>query len=303
MAVERVVPVFEDNPYVDEIIIFNERGQHKSIIAKLRFIATLRKKKFDTVFLVQRSFTRALICLCAGIRSRIGYRRSKYLTLVNRQISPPTGILHRQDHYLYLFEQSGIAIKDKNPQFFLTDEVRSRVKARLENLRARYPRIIGVHPSANWLLKRWPAENFAQLCDRIIEQVNCSIVFIGAQADSATVENVIASMKNVAHNFCGATTLKELGALLENMSMFISNDSGPAHLAAALGIETLVLFGPTSDVITGPRGKSVRILKKDVRCDIPCYNLVCEDNRCMKGILVEDVIKQVLAILSKDTQK
>ncbi|MDD5585176.1 MAG: lipopolysaccharide heptosyltransferase II [Candidatus Omnitrophica bacterium] len=299
MGVERVAPVFQDNPYVDEIIVFDERTQHRSLSAKLHFIRGLRKKRFDTVFLIQRSFTRALVCFLAGIPTRIGYYRRKYLGMVNKQITPPHGPQHRQDHYLSLFEESGVAVRDRNPQFFLTEEVRAQMKTRIKGLHAQNLPIVGIHPSANWLLKRWPPDYFAALCDRLIKEFNYTVIFIGARKDAQTVEKVISLMRNAAYNFCGTTTIKELGALLENMELFISNDSGPAHLAAALEVPTLVLFGPTSDAVTAPKGKSVRILKKNVSCLVPCYNLACRDNHCMKDISVEDALAQVNDIIAK----
>jgi heptosyltransferase-2 len=106
-------------------------------------------------------------------------------------------------------------------------------------------------------------------------------------------------MKEKAYNFCGKTNTKELAALIKNVDLFISNDSGPAHLSASLGINTLVLFGPTSSALSAPRGIKVEILKKSVNCEIPCYNMSCQDNFCMKSITVEDVFSKAKEILGK----
>ncbi|MDD5195768.1 MAG: lipopolysaccharide heptosyltransferase II, partial [Candidatus Omnitrophica bacterium] len=281
MAVERVAPVFKDNPYVDEVIIFDERTTHRSFIAKLGFVRALRAKHFDTCFLIHRSFTRALIAYFSGIPTRIAYRRVKSIGVVNMPVDPPPENIHRQDYYLYLFEKAGIKITNKDPQFFVPDAFRARARENLEAIRAKHPLILAMHPSANWDLKRWPAEHFALLADKLIAELNCAVIFIGAKKDCRIVDNVIKQMRHSAYDFCGKTDLKELAAILENMKLFISNDSGPAHLCVALGVNSLVLFGPTSADITAPRSACVKIIKSKVECEIPCYNLSCDNNRCM----------------------
>jgi heptosyltransferase-2 len=293
MVIERVKEVFEDNPYIDEIIIFNEKKG--GLLSKIKFITELRGKRFDMAFLIHRSFTRALICFLAGIKERIGYRRLKNAFILTKKIKP-SGVFHRQDYYLYIFERLEIGIKDRIPQFFIPYKIQKKIKSLLEGIKCQYSYIVGINPSANWELKRWPAYNFSFLADRLIEELNCGVIFIGAGKDRGVVNEVLKCMKNKPYNFCGQTTLKELGGLIGQMDLFISNDSGPAHLASALGIVTLVLFGPTSPEVTSPRGRNVRIIR-NISCKVPCYDLNCEDNICMKGISVDDVFLEVKKIL------
>ncbi|MFH1518940.1 MAG: lipopolysaccharide heptosyltransferase II, partial [Candidatus Omnitrophota bacterium] len=257
MVVERVREVFEDNPYIDEVIIFDERGRQRSFFAKLKFIQLLRKKKFDTVFLIHRSFTRALICFLAGIRLRIGYRRLKNSFILNKKIEPSQDLVHRQDHYLYLFEKTGIAIEDRLPSFFIPENVRGKVDRDLEPLKKEQACLIGINPSANWELKRWPRSYFANLADCLARDFKAAIIFIGTEAQRTLIEGVRAKMSQNSFNFCGKTSLKELGSLMQNLKLFISNDSGPAHLAVSLEVSTLVIFGPTSPLATAPRGRAV----------------------------------------------
>lgn len=299
MAPDRVREVFSDNPYVDEVIIFDEKKNHKSFLSKVSFIKQLRAKKFDTVFLVHRSFTRALICFLSGIKTRIGYKRPKNILVVNFPIIPPSKNIHKQDYYLYLFEKAGINISDKFAKVYIEGKRLEKCKNEMAAIRKKHAYTVGINPSANWLLKRWPAENFAILCDKLIKELNCAIIIIGAKADSQTAEDVIEKMERNVYNLCGKTTIKELAAVISNLDLFISNDSGPAHLSASLGVNTLVLFGPTSSALSAPRGERVEILKKSIDCEIPCYNVNCIDNLCMKNITVEDVFLKAKAILSK----
>ncbi|MDP8289427.1 MAG: lipopolysaccharide heptosyltransferase II [Candidatus Susulua stagnicola] len=297
MVVGRVREVFQDNPYIDQVIVFDEKKQHKSFLAKLKFIYFLRRNKFDTCFFIHRSFTKALICFLAGIRLRIGYRRFKNYFILNKKIEPLIGVVHRQDRYLYLFEKNGIIIEDKFPSFFIPENIKNKVSRDLEPIKREYDCLVGMNPLANWDLKRWPKEYFAKLADSLAVDFKAAVIFIGTEAGRLAVEEIQGMMKQNAFNFCGKTNLKELGALIKNLKIFISNDSGPAHLAASLGVNTLVIFGPTSAEMTKPLGRAVTVVKKDVGCQIPCYKLDCQDNVCLKELAVEEVYSHVRNIL------
>lgn len=297
MCVERVKEVFEGNPYVNEVIIFDEKGAQKTINAKFKFIKYLKTKNFDTAFFIHRSFTRAFVCFLAGIKNRIGFKRLKNSFILTNKIIPPPKNIHRQDYYFFLFEAMGISITDRMPQVFPMPRFKDKFNTILDEAKSKYSCIIGVNPSANWLLKRWPTANFAQLSDRLARELKCAVFFIGAEKDRIIVEEVISKMNEHSYSLCGKTNIKELAALMQEMALFISNDSGPAHLAAALGINTLVLFGPTSADITSPRGKCVKIIKKDVACAIPCYKLNCKDNTCMTAITVDEVFAEARNVL------
>jgi heptosyltransferase-2 len=297
MAPERVKEVFEDNPYINEIIIFDQKTRQKSLSSKLKFISYLRKRKFDTVFLIQRSFTRAFICYLAGIKTRIGYKRLKTNILLSDSILMPSQKLHRQDFYLNLFEKQGIPVKERLPAFFIPRKIQDKVNVSLQSLRRNYSYLVGINPSANWDLKRWAPERFSQLADRLIDQHKAGVIFIGSKKEQKLIDQVIVKMKEKAYDFCGRTTLKELGALIKNLDLFISNDSGPAHLSASLNVPTLVLFGPTSKEITSPKGEKSNIIQKEVDCQLPCYNLNCRNNYCMQTIEVEEVAQKAKKIL------
>jgi len=297
MTPSRVKDVFEDNPSIDEVIIFDEKITHKTLRDKLSFISQLKAKKFDTALLIHRSATRTLICLLAGIKTRIGYRRLKTACVLTKRIKPPSHLRHRQDQYLYLLEKIGIPINDRNPSVFLDDRERKHsldtVKPYLEA--SRY--LIAINPSANWRLKRWPPQYFSQLADMLKGKLSCTIFLIGADKDRSVAESVQREMKQEAVNLCGKTSLKELKGILERMDLLLSADSGPTHLASALGIPSVVLFGPTSHEVTGPRGGKVKIVRKDIDCTTPCYQLDCPDNVCMKGILPGEVFEEIKGIL------
>jgi lipopolysaccharide heptosyltransferase II len=158
-------------------------------------------------------------------------------------------------------------------------------------------KFIVMNPGGNWDLKRWPPENFAELGQAIRDKLNIRVVLTGAVKDVELCGRISAAMKNKPVLLCGKTDLNTLGAVFESAKCVVSNDSGPMHIAAAVNASVIALFGPTSPEITGPYGSGVcRVLIKDTGCEIPCYNLSCKDNKCMKAITVEDVIDAMMEI-------
>ncbi len=300
MCVPRLVGVFSDNPYIDEIIIFDERGLHRTLGSRLRFIKELRRKRFDTVFFIHRSFTRAFICFLAGIKNRIGYFRLKNFLILTRSIKPPSPNIHRQDYYLYLFEKYGIPVNRRTPYFFIPQRARKKIELELEDFAFKFRYLVGMHLGANWHLKRWPRQYFLQLANLLSYQLNCVIIFVGTDKERLLVEELTLSLRDKAYNFCAQLDLKELAALMERLDLFISNDSGPAHLAASIGIPTLVIFGPTSEKITAPRGKDVYVVRRKIDCPIPCYKKDCSENTCLTRLMPEDVFREARFILLKN---
>lgn len=289
MVTERVKDVFIGNPYIDEVIIFDEKDKKVDIFQKIKIVKLLRDKKFDTAYFIQKSFTRLFICFLAGIKNRIGFDRPKNNLLLTKRIKALSKDNHRQKQYCHLFEQTGIVISDYQPRIFISQDERVNAEIFLKNIDLKYSKLVAINPSANWAMKRWPIEYFAKLADRIITELNCEVVFIGADKEKELIESLINKMKNKAYNFCGKTTIRQLAAIIERINLFISNDSGPAHLAAAQGIATIAIFGPTAVDITGPIGKYVHIVKSKTNCAIPCYNLKCSDNICMRQVAIDDV--------------
>lgn len=150
--------------------------------------------------------------------------------------------------------------------------------------------------------KRWPREYWAELADRLIEGFEAKVIFFGGPQDIALAKKITESMKTKPIVACGMFNLKESAALLKQIDLFICADTGPMHIANAVGVKRMIaLFGPTDPAITGPFPmKNVQILHKNVGCKIPCYIVECKDNRCMKTITVEDVIGKVKTCKPKE---
>lgn len=286
--------VLEGNPYINEIIIFDEKGVHKGIKGMLSFAGLLRKKKFDCIYLLHRSFTRAFLAWAAGIKDRIGYVTSKRSVLLTKKIQPPDiARVHRIDYYLGVIKGAGMPVRDRHTDFFYSQADRETVRIFLDkNGISSDDIIIGLNPGGNWGPKRWPQENFSLLADRLFEEFGARIIFTGSAADVPVVAYIRSNMRSVSASACGEFSLKQFAALCCRMSVFVSADSGPMHIANAAGAQKIMaLFGPTHPMLTGPVPQDrVTIIQKPVGCLIPCYKTDCSDNRCMAAISVEDVV-------------
>ncbi len=293
----RCYPVLKGNPHLDEIIIFDEKERQKGTLDKLRFVQLLKTKKFDAVFLLHRSLTRALICRLAGIPQRIGYYTKKRGFLLTKRIAPISkDALHRIDYYLNIIEKAGLKVEDRYLDFFIDDEDMKFVEDFLSKRSIGTDDfLVALNPGGNWLPKRWPQEHWAALADKLITEFNAKVIITGSYTDIPTAQNIKGLMKEQPIIASGIFNLKQLGALCRRLDLFITADTGPLHIANASGTKKIIaLFGPTSPEITGPYPlKNIAVISKNVGCKIPCYVVRCKDNRCMKAITPEDVIGQI----------
>lgn len=206
-------------------------------------------------------------------------------------------------------EAIGIHVDD-NIETITLPPMDKAVKEKAEAcLRDKDKGLILINPNASSLceLRKWPAKHFASLADTLIERYgDYNIAMIGAPSERDHVSMVVALMthKSDIQNLAGATDFKTLLALLERTNMLISNDSGPVHLAAGYGANTVVLFGPETPILYKPLNPNSRVLYENIYCS-PCINVLdnkknfeeCENVRCMERITVESVIASVESLL------
>lgn len=291
----RCYPVLKGNPHLDEVIIFDEKDRHKNVLQKLKFVQALKSRQFDTVFLLHRSMTRALLARLAGIPERIGYYTKKRGFLLTQKIIPPNrDTLHRIDYYLNIIEKAGLKVEDRHTEFFFSEEDRLFSLDFLGRQGVKEGDfLVGINAGGNWDPKRWPKNYWAKLADKLINEFSAKIVITGSRQDIPLAVDIRNSMLGKPIIGAGEFTLKQFAALCTRLDLFITADTGPLHIANASGAKRIIaLFGPTHPSITGPYPlKNVTILQKSGDCKIPCYVVDCQDNRCMKAITPEDVIE------------
>ena len=299
----RCYPILKGNPYLDEVIIFDEKDRHKGMLAKLNFVSLLKEKQFDTVFLLHRSFSRALICRLAGIANRIGHVTKKRAFLLTKRIIPPKkDSLHRIDYYLDIIEKAGLRIEDRYLDFSFTAEDEEVVdKFFIKNSVVKNNFVVVLNPGGTWIPKRWPKDYWAQLADRLISEMHALVIITGSASDLTLANQIKKEMKEPALVACGFFNIKQLGALAKRADIFITADTGPLHIANAVGAKKIIaIFGPTAKAVTGPYpSTNVVVLQKDVGCLIPCYKVDCKDNRCMKAVTPDDVLTEAKKITRK----
>ncbi len=294
LAVPRVKEILEHCPHIDEVIVYDEKGKHWYPWEKLKLIASLRSKNFDVVFLLHRSMGRALMMFLAGIPKRVGYKTRKQSWFLTHKVYLDADDLHRADEYIRVVEDFGITVNDRNCELKVgEDEIRA-IDAKLAQFGiAHNDTLVVINPGGNWDLKRWPSEQFSRLVMQLAKDFHVKVLISGADKD-VTLANKIAVQSGVKPCvWAGATTLRELLALLKRADVVISNDTGPVHVAASVGTDVIALFGPTRPEVTGPRGRGrVLVLHKEMGCNkAPCYHLACPQNDCMRAIMVDDVLK------------
>jgi len=301
----RCSQMLEKNPRLDEIIIYDEEGAHRGLIGKMRLILSLRKKRFDTAFVLHRSFTKALITYMAGIPERIGYPTKGRGKILTRAVEEPDEELHKVEYFLNIARAVGIRPSDVSYEFFVDDTDRRSVAGLLarEGVTDKDIAVV-LCPGGNWDPKRWPKERFASLGDLLAEKTGARIVISGAKKDEALSREIQGMMKSRPVVTAGKTSLGQLGALLERANLVIANDTGPMHMAVAMKAKTIALFGPTSPRLTGPYGKGAyRVItgtagSKRPGCEVPCYDVACTENICMADISVADVLSKAREFLN-----
>lgn len=305
MLVPRVAELLEDNPDVDEVMVYDEYGEHKSLLGKLRLINFIRSKRFDTAFILHRSFTRALFTALAGIKERIGYDTKKRGFLLTKAVEEPSRAMHKIEYFLNLARACGADATDEDYNFFVADTERQEAETFLrESGIGEKDLFIVLNPGGNWMPKRWPKKNFAELADKLSYELGAKVVITGAPSDRELVRDIIDITEKKPIDASGKTTLKRLGAVMEQADLVVSSDSGPMHLALSVNSRVIALFGPTSDSITGPYGtRDFKVIKKDIDCEVPCYNRECDRYRCMEAITVDDVLEKAKEMLLAEVTK
>ncbi len=292
----RVRDVCESIAGIDEIIIYDEKGQHLSPFAKWKLIRELKSKGFDIAFLLHRSLTKALLVYLAGIPQRIGYDEKGRGRFLTQRVKKCKEICHRSDYYLQVIEDFGVSVTERRTSLNVDQHASKDVDVILSDLGlSPNDNIIIINPGGNWDLKRWSESNFEELIISLQQQTTHSIVLTGAKKDIPLLESIIKNLSKKPILLAGKTSLKELMALMRRAVLVISADSGPLHVASSVGTKTIAIFGPTRPEITGPRGLGETIvLQEDVGCNQnACYYLDCPDNICMQAVNVNHVLEAV----------
>ena len=307
-----VAELFGENRDINEIILYDKNYQ--GLTGKIRLAGVLKNKKFDAAILLQNAFDAALISWLSGIPVRIGYKRDGRGFLLTTAVPVADDILekHQVYYYLNLLEAAGIDGETIPPYIFLTDQEREWAGTLLSShFKDHSTPLIGVNPGATYgSAKRWPPERFAELIVKIIHDLNGRVIVFGGPSEVEIADEIINEInklkirQKIEHYgsrilvMSGKTNLRELAALISRCDAFITNDSGPMHMASALYVPVVAIFGSTNSTATGPFGEGHKIISRNLPCS-PCMERKCPEGHldCMTGIGASDVFNALRDVL------
>jgi predicted lipopolysaccharide heptosyltransferase III len=296
MAVNRgTEDVLKWNPDVNEILVVERSGWSE----QMRFLRALRRRAFDCVLDLTDGDRSAILAWASGVPFRIGmneehrWRGLLYTTVV--KVKP--GVAHRVEQDLQILHGLGIEPKVTTP-VLKTSPGDDREAARLlqdigvggEGGSSSSPLLIMLQPGARYWFKAWPAEQFAELADRLAAWCRARVLIGGGPDERELAESIRGRASSAPSVVAGRTTLLQYAALLNRCALFVGNDNGPMHMAAALGVPVVALFGPSDPAVWGPRGGRAEILYKGLDCR-RCFHPTCDrgEQSCMRQIRVDEV--------------
>ena len=284
----------------DEIIPYEKKFDTPLGVFRLAF--ALKPKKFDAAILLQNAVEAAIIARAAGIHLRAGFSSDGRGILLTHAIRRTEAIfnVHQIDYYLEMVKALGCADVDRAMHLETYISPADAKKALRQYLPEGEGNVIGIAPGATYgPAKRWLAERFAAAGDQLARDLNARVILFGGSDDRETAEQVRAHAQSDMINLAGMTSLKEAVYLISQCKLFLSNDSGLMHVAGALNIPTVAVFGSTNPVTTSPAGEKTILVRKDVSCS-PCLKKVCPtDFRCMTLVTVSDVVEAAKSLLNK----
>jgi len=306
---EEASRIIEGHSAIDHVIVSRRKSWQKGVlkpgerISALReikgFLRDLRAQDYDLVIDIQGLFKSGLLTGLSRGRRKIGFtggREGSSLFLTE----PPYFFdynLHAIDRYLKAAEYLHCRVDSWKGDIPVRPSDKRAVEQFLSENGIENERLVAINPMARWKTKLWEPERFARLADALGKEPCVTVLFTGSPHDRAVVDEIIAKMKSTPVNLTGRTSLKGLAHLYSRCRLLITTDTGPMHIAAAMGTPVVALFGPTAPWRTGPYGNSHLVIREEMACS-PCFKKRCDHMSCMKNIRVEKVFESARPFLT-----
>ncbi len=301
-----ICELLKEDPEIDELFCFSKASGFGRREERRNIIEKLRKGKYDLGILLTHSFSSAWWFWLGKIQNRLGYECNGRKLLLTHSLPFPQNLQnqHLVVTYKMLLEPLGIPVSDTPPRLYLSLKEMSDARTLLRQ--HGIPEgvlIVGINPGATYgSAKCWLPERFREVTERLLRNRDVYIVYFGDQATTSLVKEICAGLPSRVINLAGMTSLRELSSLISHCDVILTNDSGPMHIADAIGTPIVALFGSTSEVVTGPY-RSGTLIHKHVECS-PCYQRTCPiDFRCMKRIEADEVYEAISKILNAKRSK
>ncbi|HYM11685.1 MAG TPA: lipopolysaccharide heptosyltransferase II [Bryobacterales bacterium] len=283
-----VAELYAREDFADSVLVYDTRSKHAGIRGRFRLAAELRGRRFDCAILLPNSFDAAFLAWQAKIPRRIGYARDGRSVLLTDAIPPPRpGAIppHQRYYYLELLRRAGLlATLPEFPEIRLHGDAAAG-RELLRHFGLRGERIIGVSPGAAFgSAKRWLPERFAAAASDLAAEWDAEVAVFGTASEAQLCGAVAQAVGPPARSLAGRTSLGQFIDLAAACLAFLTNDSGAMHIASAVGVPTVAVFGATDPAATGPTASLARIVRTPVECS-PCLLRECPiDHRCMTRV-------------------
>ena len=301
--------IFIDADFVDEVLVYDRAGLRSA----WNQAGEWRRREFDLAVLFQNAFEAAAIAFLSRVPARIAYATERRGALLTNSLPFPDWKNEKHESFYYLNIVTELerllygtsSIETNEPRFDLRVSEDRKRKAfellREHGARANAPLTLLCPGSINSRAKRWPAQRYAALADRLVES-GANVALIGSAGESEVTQEVCKHAQRQLVVLTGKTTIAEATALISIADVLITNDTGPAHIGAALNTPTLVIFGPTNPLTTYPLSSKAEIVRRAPDC-APCMLRDCPiDHRCMTAIAPEEVFERASALISRPAE-
>ncbi|MDP8217904.1 MAG: lipopolysaccharide heptosyltransferase II [Candidatus Theseobacter exili] len=294
------VDIVAGNPDLNEVIICDKKRIHKSWLSSIRFAYWLKRKQFDLVLILHSTNRVNLISWLARIKRRVGWSRKMGFLLTDKlPYLKRKALKHEMDYNFEMLEYLNIPVVSREPVVYVPEEIEEKVRKLLEEEGIKETdKYIAVHPDASCRSKKWPLDRFEALCAKTIKENKLKCVIIGGPGSEDLGKRIKRSNKDNICDLTGKLTIKETAAVLKNAAIVVSNDSGPVHLATAVGTPVIAIFGrkhkDLGPNVWGPVGKNDIALQKDVGCE-ECLPHDCPKNyECLNALTVDEVYSKIM---------
>ena len=311
LARPAVADLLSGQPCADRVITYDRQGRHRGWAGQEKLIRELRREAFDVAVLLQNAFEAAWLTWRAAIPERIGYARDGRSPLLTKAIRVPGKgeiQVHESYYYLELVRRAGwvkaLPEAIAPARLHISEAARRAAESRLRRSGTRENgwRVAIAAGASYGAAKCWPAERYALLADRLISECGADVIFFGTEAEKEVTARICSNMKSRAILLVGETSMRDLAALFASCSLFVGNDSGAMHVAAAAGLPVIGIFGSTDPAGTSPLTGQFALIREAVSCS-PCFLRRCPvDHRCMTRISVDSVFSAAARskVLAKD---
>ncbi len=308
---EGAAAIVEGHPAIGRVMVSRRKSwlrelaedhRFKKIFGEIRlFVKDLRRVRYDCVIDLQGLFKSGMVVGLSKGKRKVGMTGAREgASLFLKEPSVKVNYhQHAIDRYLEIASYLGCKWTEWDNRIPVSESQRRAMDQLLASHGVEGDNLLAVNPMAKWKTKLWEPSLFAALADRVVAEFSCRVIFTGSKEDRPVIENILSMMKNRALNFAGKTGLKELAALYGRCRVLVTTDTGPMHMAAAMGCSVVALFGPTSPLRTGPYGSAHKVITSGPDCG-PCFKKTCDQWFCMLNITVGSVFEAVKGILLRE---